>query len=84
MTSLMKQVILKKKPSPNPSQIFSYQLPKIYLHFQNKQSLMKLDTFDFKYLPTFLLQLYPLHNRIISPHMLLKGKTQKTVSVWRS
>ena len=44
---------------PNPSLLFSYQHPKIYLHFQNKKSLMKPDTFDFKSLPTFLLQLYP-------------------------
>ena len=38
---------------------------------------MKPDTFDFKSLPTFLLQLYTLH----SSHMLLYRKTQKTVSV---
>ena len=31
---------------PNPSLPFSYQLPKIYLQFQNKKSLMKPDTFE--------------------------------------
>ena len=29
-----------------PFPIFSYQLPKIYLHNHNKKSLMKPDTFD--------------------------------------
>ena len=42
---------------------------------------MKPDTFDFKSLPPFLLQLYPLHQLIISPCMLLNRKTQKTASV---
>ena len=68
----------------NPPLLFSYQLPKIYLHFQNKKSLMKIDTIDFKSLLAFLQQLYPLHHLIISPHMLLNRKTQKTTSVWRS
>ena len=68
----------------NPSQLFSYQLPKICLYFQNKKSLMKPDTFDFKSLPAFPLQLYPLYHLIISPHMLLNRKTQKIISVWRS
>ena len=68
---------------PKPSLLFSYQLPKI--HFHNKKNLMKLDTFDFKSLSSFLLQLYPFHHLIISSHMLLdKIKNQKTVSVWRS
>ena len=66
---------------PNPSILFSYLLPKIYVHFQNKKSLIKPATFDFKSLPAFLLQLYPLHHLIISPHMLSNRKTQKTVSV---
>ena len=70
-TNHAKNPILK-----NPSLLLSYQLPKINLHFQNKKSLMIPDTFDFKYLQLFLLQLYPLH----SPHMLLNRKTQKTVS----
>ena len=30
-----------------------YQLPRIYLYFQNNKSLIKADTFDFKSLPTF-------------------------------
>ena len=65
---------------------FSYWLPKIYLHIQNKKKkcLMKPDAFDFKYHPAFLLQLYSLHHLIISPHMLLNRKTHETVSVWRS
>ena len=35
---------------------------------------MKADTFDFKSLQIFLLQLHPLHSR----HMLFNRKTQKT------
>ena len=72
---------------PNPFLLIFYLLPKIPKngdHFQNKTSLMKPDTFDFKSLSDFLLQLYPLHDFIISPHMLLNWKTQKTVSAWRS
>ena len=38
---------------PNPSQLFSYLLPKIYLHFHSPRNLMKPDPFDFKSLPTF-------------------------------
>ena len=72
------------KSNLKPSQLFSYQLPKIYLHFQNKKSLMKPDTFDYKSLTVFLIQLYPLHHLIISPDMLLNRKTKKTVFVWRS
>ena len=39
----------------NISLLLSYQLPKIFLHFQNKKkkSLMKPDTIDFKSLLTF-------------------------------
>ena len=75
--------IMPKPLSPKPFPIFSYQFPKIYLHFHNKKSLMKPDTFDFKSLLDFLLQLYSLHH-LISPHMLLNRKTQKALSVWRS
>ena len=46
----MKQV-MPKPLSSNPSQLFSYQLPKIYLHFQNKKSLIKPDRFDFNSTP---------------------------------
>ena len=38
---------------------FSYQLPKIYLDFTSKKTLMKPDTFDFTPTPAFLLQLCP-------------------------
>ena len=55
---------------------FSLQNPKIYLHFQKKY-FVKPDTFDFKFLPAFLLQLYPLHHLIISPHMLLNRKNRE-------
>ena len=54
-----------------------YQLPKIYLKFQNKKSFHGPDTFDFKSLPAFLQQPYPLHHLIISPHMLLNRKLRK-------
>ena len=64
-----------------PSLLFSYQFPKIYLPFQNKKSLMKPDRFDFISLPSILPKLYPHHYHIISSHMLLNRKTQKTVSV---
>ena len=75
---------MPKPLSPKPLLNFSYQLPKIFPHFQNKKSLMKPDTFDFKSLPASLLYLYPLHHVIISPRMLLNRKTQKTVFIWRS
>ena len=42
---------------------------------------MEPDTFDFKSLPSFLLQLYPFRHLIIYPHMLLNRKTQKIVSI---
>ena len=46
-----------KTPVSSKNKLFSYQLHKIYIHFynninNNKKSLMKPDTFDFK--PTFL------------------------------
>ena len=70
-----------KSLSPKPfASFFSYQLPKIYLHFQNEIFLMKSDTFDFKSLPAFLLRLYPLRHLIISSHLLLYSITRKTVS----
>ena len=71
MTLSMKQDI----PKPflqNPSLPFFNQLSKIYLLSQNKKSLMKPDTFDFKSLSTFQLQLYSLHNLSISPYMLFE------------
>ena len=49
------------KPFPT----FSYQLPEIYLHFHNKKTLMKPDTFDNNPLLFFLLHLYPLYHLII-------------------
>ena len=56
----MKPYTSSFKPFPT----FSYQLLKIYLHFLNKKSLMKPDTFDFN--PTFsLLHIYRLHYFII-------------------
>ena len=58
---------MPKPLSPNTSLLLSYQLPKIYIHFQNKKSLMKPDTFDFTSLRPFLLQLYHSHH-FISPH----------------
>ena len=71
---------LTSKPSPT----CSYQLRKINLHFQNKeQSLMKPDKFEFKSLPVFPQKLCTLHH-LITSHMLLNRKTQKTVSFWRS
>ena len=44
---------MPKPLSPNPVLLFSYQLLKIYFHFQNKKSLMKPGTFDFKSLPSY-------------------------------
>ena len=45
---------------------------------KQKKSLMKPDTFNFKFLSACLLQLYPLH-LIISLHVVFDRKTQKTV-----
>ena len=59
--------LCQKSLHPNTSLLFYHQLPKIYFHFLNKKSLMKPDIFDFKSLPAFLRQLYPLHHFIISP-----------------
>ena len=73
--------VMPKHLSHKPSLTFSYQLPKIYLHIRNKQSLIKHYIFDLNSLPAFLLQLYSLHHLIISSHM---RKTQRTVSVWKS
>ena len=70
----MKQV-MPKPLSPKPFPTF------FLISFQNQKSLMKPGTFDFKSLPAFQLQLYPLHHLVISPHMPLNRKTQKTVSV---
>ena len=67
---------------------FSYQLPKIYLHFNNnnnnnKRSLMKLEKFDFK--PSLLpVTPTPITSSYQSPHSLLNRRTQKTVSVRKS
>ena len=36
----------------NPSLLHSYDVPKIYLHYQTKDFLMKPDTLGFKSLPT--------------------------------
>ena len=80
----MKQDIPKPPLTETLPNFFSYQLPKIYLHFPNKNSLMEGDTFDFKSIPAFLLKLYPLHYFIITPYMLLNRKAQKTANVWRS
>ena len=49
----MKTDHAKKPFYTNPSILLSYQLPKIYLHFQTKKSLIKPDRFDFKSLPNF-------------------------------
>ena len=51
---------MPKTLSPKPFLTFSYQLPKIYLHFKNKKSLMKPDTFDsqlscYNYTPSTIL-----------------------------
>ena len=54
-----------------------YQLPKIYLHFQNKFFFIKTETLDFKSIPDFPLTTIPL----LSHHMFLDRKTQKIVSV---
>ena len=54
----------------NPSPLFSYQLPKIYLPFQNEKSLMKPDEFDFRSLPTFLLYIY-IYMCIYTPSTIL-------------
>ena len=75
--------ILRNPFHPDPSLLFLINSLKSISTFKTK-SLMKPDTFDFKSLPAFLLQLYPWHHLIISPHMLLNRKTQTTVSVWRS
>ena len=69
----MKQVMTKPL-SHRPFPTFSYQLPKIYLHFQNKN--LQWNQVHL----TFLLTLYPLNHLIISPRMLLNRKTQRTVS----
>ena len=68
---------VKNHLSHKPFLFLSYQLPKIYLHFQAKyfqwnkiQMYLALNPFQL-----FLLQVYSLH----SPQMLLNWKTQKTV-----
>ena len=42
---------------------------------------MKPDTFDFKFLQAFLLQVDPIHHFIISPHMLLNKKKPRKQSL---
>ena len=72
----MKKDMLKPL-SPKHFPTFFLSAPKIYLFFQNKKYFMKPDTYDFKSLPAFLLQPYPRHHLIISPHMLLDRKLRK-------
>ena len=67
-------------PKPFPTFFLISSLKSIST-FKTKSILMKPYTFEFKSLLAFLQQLYPLHHLIISPHMFLQRKTQKTVSV---
>ena len=54
----MKDISILPKPlSQKLFLAFSHQLPKIDVHFQNKKSLIKPDTFDFYSPPAFQLKL---------------------------
>ena len=70
----MKQVV----PKPFFAQTcptHSFQIPEIYVPFQNKKSLMKPDTFLFKFLPTFPATPTPL--QLTSHSFKLKTKKKK-------